>query len=316
MKKKYSTTNHHRHNRVKIPLTVSAQWTEAKMADYEDSCRVRLIYDASHFNTLQHGPIGLSKIVAVRSYEQPLLSPPPSGWKQYGIMAVQKAGPLIPKMGMLVSIQWLLALEWKKPSSAWDALLFSLDHLHLDGLALPPTYLLPTLFIACMESRSADEQSRITVTSWGPMLRDTCKALEPLLFALYACWMDGPSTSAFRYRQFAERIPTDGTAYQPFLEPFLALCGESALDSIRSTEHLEASVMRNLREISNNLWDPNALPMRKQDLSTFLAASPLRALLPLALWQVPSPVKLAPDLPQLHSLGDVLHLWKHQMKVN
>jgi hypothetical protein len=39
------------------------------MADLEGSSRVRLIYNASHFNALQHGPVGLSKIVAVSGHQ-------------------------------------------------------------------------------------------------------------------------------------------------------------------------------------------------------------------------------------------------------
>jgi hypothetical protein len=301
------------HHRLKLPPP--PLWVDANIAHLEGCSRLRLIYNANDFDALGQGPVGLSNLVGLTNHGAPLLSPPPPEWRQSGFMVLREEGIVVPGLGRLVSLRWLFALEWDQTRSAWDALLFSLDHILLKAFALPPMYVLPAFFVVCMADRPDDSMPSSIVASWGSLLEETCKRLDAFLLALYEYWMDGPSTSAFRYRQFVEHVPTDGADYRHLIDPFTSFIGPEALEAIRCTEHVEATVMRQLRQMSSRLWSKGCLPFQEQELPTFLNSSHLHALLPLALWQSPSLAKQSLDVAQLHSLDDVLHSWKQHMGI-
>jgi hypothetical protein len=168
------------------------------------------------------------------------------------------------------------------------------------------------MFVAGMAESSGDAALG-SVASWGPVLEEVCQALDPFILALYLCWIDGPSQAAGVYRQRVEHMPTDGAQYRHLLEPFAGLLGSPRLEAIRCSERLEPAVIGTLSQVSAQLWDRSTLPLHDQERSCFLDTPHLHALLPLALWRSPSPVEANLDIAQLHSLSDVLHVWKrHQ----
>jgi hypothetical protein len=299
------------HARVTIPP--SPQWVEAKMADHPESSRLRLLAHEHEFDLVGWEPVGLSNLVCLT---QPFLLPPPPGWKQVGFTVLHDEEIMVPDVGKLMSIRWQFALEWSPERSAWDALLFSLDHLDLKALALPPTYVLLTCFLACLADQPDEHCTQAGSASWRSVLAEACQALGPLLRALYEGWIDGPSRAAFKYRQYIEYIPPVNASSWHLFEPCRRLLGPAFVEAIRSSEHLEATVLRQLRQASTRLWTRGCIPLSGREIVSLLSTSGLSAVLPLALWQSPSPIKLDADMAQLHSLDDVLHLWKHHVALD
>jgi hypothetical protein len=295
---------------LKIPP--SSPWVEATIANLPESSRFRLLSAASDFDALKYGLVGLSTLIHLPN---PLLPQPPMGWKQVGITVVAEKDVVVPGLGMLASVQWRFALEWHPSRSAWDAILFSLDHLQLTAFALPPAYAIPALFLAFLADHSGDTLPPAHLSAWGPVLHETVQALDPFLMTLYEDWIDGPSRAAFRYRQFTEYMPTENTEHGPLLAPFRSILGTEMFEKIRGAEHLEATLLRTLCHASTRLWTKGTLPFPEQELALFLRSPHLHALLPLALWQSPSPIQQSLDATHLHSLNDVLHLWKQYVGI-
>ena len=262
-----------------VNLPPSLQWMDVSMAELPERSRLRLLYNANDFDALGQGPVGLSNLVHL---SKPFLLPPSPGWKQFGFTVLRDEGVTVPDLGSLMTIRWQFIIKWSQGRSAWDALLSSLDHISPQALSLPPTSLLPALFVVLMADRPDDTLTNAVVASWGPVLQEACQALDPLLQALYEYWVDGPSRSAARYRQFITYTPTDEASSWQFLDPLRSIVGSEIIEEIRGSEHLEASVIRQLCQASTRLWVGGIL-LPEQKLSSLLEISRLSALLPLAL---------------------------------
>jgi hypothetical protein len=295
-----------------LKISPSSPWVEATIANLPESSRFRLLSAASDFDALKYGLVGLSNLIHLPN---PLLPPPPMGWKQIGITVVAEKGIVVPGMGTLASVRWRFALEWHPSRSAWDAILFSLDHLHLTAFALPPAYAVPALFLAFLADHPGEELPPARVSAWGPVLEETVQALDPFLMTLYEDWIDGPSRAAFRYRQFTEYMPIENTEHGPLLAPFRSILGTDVLEAIRGAECLEATLLRTLCHASTCLWTKGDLPFPERELALFLRSPQLHALLPLALWHSSAPIPQRLDATHLHSLDDVLHLWKQYVGI-
>ena len=212
----------------------------------------------------------------------------------------------------LLATRWVFTFEWVRGRSAWDALLFTLDHLtfSLPGFAFLPAYVLPTLFLVRMADRPRTDIVDI-VAAWGPVLDETCTLLAPVLYVLYESWIDGPTQAAALYRQCHEiasagSAPSSGHLYDPFVQLF----GKEIIQALHCAERPDPAVFRLLAQVGFRLWDAT-VDVSEQQFELMQEYAFLQALLPLALWgpDAPACFENARALP--HSLEELYAYWKH-----
>jgi hypothetical protein len=304
MRKNHTKKN--RRVRVRLPAH-EPHWQQAVFANLEGSSRLVLVFDGQDFDALANGPAGLSLLACVDGTPErwtPLLEPPTSERQHFGIMAVAPAVGLPAPRGALVRCRWVYALEWGQGRQAWEALLSSLATLRPRALAIPPEYLLLTLFVA----RMADiprETALAAIPHWGPLLEEVEAALLPLLYDFISAWSNGPSQAAAVYREVSDPMPLEETGRQQRLASFAAVFGEAALAAIATAERFEPAVLRALEEVSDRLWGLRG-PAPSGDQLELVAADPcLPALLPITSWREAD----APTGP-FASLPDLVANWR------
>ena len=303
MRKNHATN---RRFRVRLPAH-QPQWHQAVFANLAGRSRLVLVYDGQDFDALASGPAGLSLLTCVDGAPErwtPLLDPPTSERQYFGIMAVAPAGGISPPQGALVRCRWVYALEWGQGRLAWEALLSTLDTLRPRALAIPPEYLLLTLFAA----RMADiprKAALAAIPHWGPLLEEVEEALLPLIYDFISAWSNGPSQAAAAYREVSGPLPLEEPGRKPRLASFTAVFGEAQLSSIATAERFEPAVLRVLEEVSARLWGPPADAFSGEQIALVARDPCLPALLPIPSWREAD----APSGP-FSSLPDLLASWR------
>jgi len=223
-----------------------------------------------------------------------------------------RARTLLLHLRHLFAARWDFTFEWARGRSAWDALLFTLDHLSfsLPLFVFRPAYVLPTLFVVRMADRPRTDIVDI-VAAWGPVLDETCTLLAPVVYAVYESWIEGPTQAAAFYRQCHEiasagSAPSSGRLYDPFVQLF----GKETVQNFHCAERPDPAVFRLLAQVGFHLWDAT-VDMSEQQFELMQEHAFLQALLPLALWGLDAPACLEDARALPHSLGELYTYWKH-----
>ena len=159
-----------------------------------------------------YGLPGLARILPIASSDPhwlSLLAPSDDRLTQFGLVGVSHETNLheerdtITRRTLLAS-RWLFALEWDRNMSAWDALLFTFDHINPVLISLEPPLVFPTLFVAHMADHPRTSVFEV-VQAWAPLLDETQAGLIPLIYALYLRWSQGPSGVAETLRRASNK---------------------------------------------------------------------------------------------------------------
>jgi hypothetical protein len=295
-------------------------WNEFILYDVPGSSRYRLIThrDGKDVMSTGLGFVDFTRILPVTQEETQLalsLTPLPKNYTRFGILGVvpflfpQKAHPLRLK-DTTNEISWFFGLEWVRNSSAWDAALFTFDHLGAFPITLSFTLVIPAFFLA----RMADQPQasvQASVKAWAPILNEVYIELLILIMALYVAWWDGPSNAAEELRGKSEDealAPHEMGMLQSQLDTFVQIFGKEPLEKLRAVERLEPALFRLLDQASKNLWS-STLRLDTQQVHLLKCHFGLQGLLPLALWDAQSPIAqaIANDPPQ--SLAALYEAW-------
>lgn len=268
---------------------------------------------------------GLAQSVPVANsglQHAPVLVPSHEGCSLFGLVGVPARTNLEQErasitLQTLVSARWVLGLEWVSLLSAWDALLFTFDHLDPGPLSLSVSLMLPLLFV----TRMADQPRAAVfehVHAWTPLLEESQKRLLPLLIACALHWYEGPSQVAEARRarnqeQGAHLEPEDRIIFQTHLDAFGQLVGRERLEALRHAERLAPALLRLFDQVSCDLWDPSS-PLGEQHHLALRASPALRGLLPIALWNAQAPSALNGGAFQHPSLERLYTLWQARHK--
>jgi hypothetical protein len=312
-----------------LPL-LEEQWPSAEVFRTGEPFRGRyfFLYSVKEEEPT-YGLPGLAHILPVASngpYSSPLLVTAEEGRLQFGLLGVSSKTDLqrdYPSMTLktMLSARWLFAVEWVSTLSAWDALLFTFDHLDSVFLCLKPAFVFPTLFVTRMAEHPQASVFQ-TVTAWAPLLDEMQEHLFTLILALYLHWVDGPSPAAQKLRAYEEKqdpldeeqtalIEQEKATFQEEFHAFESIIGSARLQAFLHAEHLVPAVLRLLDEISWTLWDTTT-PMRAQYRSVLGTHPPVRALLPIALWRPEVPHALTLARRQKLSLESLYEHWQSQ----
>ncbi len=190
-----------------LPL-LEEQWPGPEVFSTRDTFRGRSfwLYSINEEEPIAGLP-GLAHVLPIAEsgpYRSPLLVPTQQGLSHFGLLAVSPETNIpLEREGMtldtLFSARWLFAVEWVSTLSAWDALLFTFDHLDPLVIGLKPTLVFPTLLVAHLAHHPHSSVFE-TLQMWAPLLDDLQERLLTLLLALYLYWFDGPSQTAQAHR--------------------------------------------------------------------------------------------------------------------
>jgi hypothetical protein len=303
-----------------LPL-LEEQWPWAEVFNTQETFRGRYFFLYSvNEEEPTFGLPGLTHILPIADrglYRSPLLVPTEERLSQFGLLAVSPKTNIHleqPSMQIetMLSARWLFAVEWVSDMSAWDALLFTFDHLDPVIIGLKPSLVFSTLFVARMAEHPQASVFE-TIQAWAPLLDDTQERLLALILALYLHWLEGPSLAAKKLQAMSQDSdPLDEesmTIFDGVLRAFERIAGTARLDAFLHAERLVPAALRLLDEVSWSLWKPT-IPMNKQHDAVLSTHTVLLALLPIALWHPEAFLTLNLSINQDLSLESLHTIWQ------
>jgi hypothetical protein len=303
-----------------LPL-LEERWPPAEVFNTAETFRGRYFFLHSvNEEEPTFGLSGLAHILPIADkgfYRSPLLVPTEERLSQFGLLGVssktdiqQEQSSMTPET--MLSARWLFAVEWVSDMSAWDALLFTFDHLDPAFICLKPALVFPTLFVTRM-AEHPQESVFETLQMWAPHLDDIQERLLPLIIALYLHWLDGPSQGAQELQANSKHMePLDEESmavFEAVLRAFAPIAGAARIEALLHAERLVPAVLRLLDEVSRSLWN-STNPINKQHNTLLSTHTEFQALLPIALWHSEAFPTFKLSTNQDLSLKSLLTIWQ------